>query len=158
MPSTVPEELEEKVQDASFQFLSTDAHIKIELRNTRFILTPEEEQKFNNEEEIGKDLLKASEDYLIAFETQGAENISVRREQFITPNGQEGIKTFGSMDIALDEAGSKIKTEYILLHFRSKNVRQQIVLIWRSGDVYADQIIERILKSIELLKLEEKDQ
>ncbi|MBT8272779.1 MAG: hypothetical protein KJO77_03165 [Bacteroidia bacterium] len=157
VPSLVPEELKERIQDASFQFLSTDGHIKIELSNTRFILSPEEEKQFNNEEEIGKDLLKASEGYLAKFEEQGATNISVRREQFITPNGQEGIKTFGSMDIGLEEGDEKIKTEYVLLHFRSKNVRQQIVMLWMSGDVYADQIIERVSNSVELLKLEEKD-
>lgn len=158
LPSLVPEEQQDKVKDASFQYLSTEAHIKIAVRNTRFILTPEEEKQFNNEEEIGKDLLKASEGHLKAYETDGATNISVRREQFITPNGQEGIKTFGSMDIALEDGSDKMKTEYILLHFRSRNVRQQIVLNWMSDDDYANQLIDRILNSIELLKLEEKDQ
>ena len=30
--------------------------------------------------------------------------------------------------------------------------------MWKDNDVYADQIIDRIMNSIELLKLEEEDQ
>jgi hypothetical protein len=42
-----------------------------------------------------------------------------------------------------------------VLGFTAENVVQQIVLVWRENDVYADQMIERILNSIELNKAEE---
>lgn len=53
--------------------------------------------------------------------------------------------------------GKVEKGNYIILGFTKENILQQVVLIWKQDDVYADQITERIVSSIELLKLREED-
>jgi hypothetical protein len=45
---------------------------------------------------------------------------------------------------------------YVVLGFSTPNLLQQVILIWKEDDVYADQIIERILNSIELITLTEE--
>ena len=42
----------------------------------------------------------------------------------------------------------------MILHFTSENVLQQIILIWEAEDVYANDIMERVLNSVELKKVE----
>jgi hypothetical protein len=153
----IPEELKDKVQNATFQYLSVAANLKIEVRSTKFTLSPEQEEAFKKDEPISNDLLKTSESIITNFESQGGSNITVKRSQFITPNGQEGLKTEGQMDMVLPNASKALPTKYTLLHFRSNNIRQQVMLVWSGDDEYADQIIERMLFSIELLKLEEED-
>ena len=100
------------------------------------------------------DVLKATEGVLDGFEKDGAKNIISRNEQFITPNGQEGVKTFGAAEFLIDDILTKGK--YVVLGFSTPDLLQQIVLIWKEGDVYADQIMERILNSIELITLTEE--
>ena len=88
------------------------------------------------------------------FEKEGAKNIISRNEQFITPNGQEGVKTFGVAEFIIDN--SLTKGEYVVVGFSTPNLLQEVVLIWKKGDVYADQIMERIINSIELISLTEE--
>jgi hypothetical protein len=154
----IAEELRDKIKNATFEFHSTSANLKIGVSSTKFILSPEEEEEFKKDDAISNDLFKTSEGIITNFESQGAKNIIVKREQFITPNGQEGLKTYGTLDMIISEGTEETPAEYILLHFRSNNIRQQVMLVWSDDDDYADQIIDRIMNSIELLKLEEKDQ
>ena len=42
----------------------------------------------------------------------------------------------------------------MLLNFTTENYMQQIVLTWKEDDAYADQIVERIINSVELKKAE----
>ena len=96
-----------------------------------------------------------AEGVLNTFEEKGATNIITRNEQFITPNGQEGIKTFGTADFLVEN--TLIKGQYIILGFSTPNLLQQVILTWKQEDVYADQMIKRILSSIELIKLTEDE-
>jgi arginine utilization protein RocB len=107
-----------------------------------------------NKKEVPIDVLKFAELVLDRFEKEGAKNIISRNEQFITPNGQEGIKTFGTADFVTNNVLSK--GAYIVLGFSTPNLLQQVVLTWKEDDVYADQIMERILGSIELITLTEE--
>ena len=67
-------------------------------------------------------------------------------------------KCFGTADFKIPLTGVVEKGNYIILGFTTENILQQVILIWKDNDVYADQIIDRIMNSIELLKLEEEDQ
>ena len=83
------------------------------------------------------------------------ENIIVKQEQFITPNGAAGLKTYGTANFPIaDDFGSG---NYVLLGFTAENILHTLLITWKDNDVYADQIVERILSSIELIKLEEED-
>ena len=116
----------------------------------------ENQQDQNQEEEKQNkiDLIQVAEQQLKELENKGAQNIITKNEQFITPNGQEGLKTFGTATFALP-TGKKVKGEYVILGFTTENLLQQVILIWQDDDVYADKIIDRILNSVELIKLEE---
>ena len=157
MQVDIPDEYKDKIQNSSFQYFSISGNLKIEVSSTKFKLSPEQEKEYEKDETISNDLLKTSEAIIANFETQGAANITVKRSQFITPNGQEGLQTSGNMEMIIPNVSRPLPTKYTLLHFRSKNVRQQVMLIWSENDVYAEQIMERVLSSIELLKLREED-
>ena len=103
------------------------------------------------EKEVPIDLLKVAEGVLDTFEKNGTKNITTRNEQFITPNGQEGVKSFGTAEFLIEE--KLVKGEYIILGFSTPNLLQQVILTWKENDIYADQMMERILNSIELIKL-----
>lgn len=98
------------------------------------------------------DITKAIEGNLKTLESKGARNIFTKNEKFTTPNGAEGIKTYGTLQYPLQKnTDNFIDGEYALLSFTSGNkILQQIILTWVRDDVYADQIIERILNSVEL--------
>jgi hypothetical protein len=88
------------------------------------------------------------------MEAQGAKNITVLRDKFVTPNGAEGLKTYGTLVIVNPITQKETDGNYIFLHFTAENVLQQIAITYPDNDKYADQVVERILNSIELKKEE----
>ena len=108
--------------------------------------------KFPNSGENKINLEAISEGSIKGMEAQGAQNITVLRDEFMTPNGAEGLKTHGKLTVVDPITKKQQKAEYVLLHFTAENVLQQIVITYPDNDDYADQIIERILNSIELKK------
>lgn len=100
------------------------------------------------------DLNVAVEGNLKMFEKVGAKNLITKREQFITPNAAEGLKVYGTVDLPRPLSEEWDKSKYVILAFTSENVLQQVVLSWKNDDIYAEQIMERILNSVELKKVE----
>ena len=117
----------------------------------------QQDQNQGEEQQNQIDLIQVAEQQLKELENKGAQNIITKNEQFITPNGQEGLKTFGTATFALP-TGKNVKGNYVILGFTTENLLQQVILIWEEDDVYADQISDRILNSIELIKLEEDEE
>lgn len=148
----LPEELKGKVQTITFAFAGIDTPIDVVVNSSKFAAEADEEGK---QKDVPIDLLKVAEGVLDTFEKTGTKNITTRNEQFITPNGQEGIKTFGTAEFLIED--TLVKGEYILLGFSTPNLLQQVILTWKEEDIYAEQIIERILNSIELIKLTEDE-
>nr|WP_321228957.1 hypothetical protein [uncultured Psychroserpens sp.] len=102
------------------------------------------------------DLNLAIEGNLKMYENNGAKNLIVKREQFITPNAAEGLKAYGTAQFPTGEEGEFREGEYVILAFTSENVLQQIVLVWNNQNEYTNQTIDRIIDSVELKKLEEE--
>ena len=155
----IPEEMKSKIKVAAFGYGGLNSTLDIAVVSTKVAQQnpqPNQEgQPETKESEI--DLLQVAEEQLIQLEAKGAQNIITRTEQFITPNGQEGLKTFGTADFVLPVTGKVEKGNYIILGFTAQNIIQQVVLIWKQDDTYADEIIDRILNSIELIKIEEEE-
>tara|TARA_B110000003_G_scaffold182263_1_gene181403 strand:- start:13155 stop:14825 length:1671 start_codon:yes stop_codon:yes gene_type:complete len=145
------EGLKDSIQFASFAYAGNDTPLDIFVTSSKYALQTNQD---NNKKKVPIDVLKSAEMILDRFEKEGAKNIISRNEQFITPNGQEGVKTFGTADFIIDNVLSK--GSYVVLGFSTPNLLQQVVLIWNDDDVYADQIIERILNSVELITLTEE--
>lgn len=148
----LPDEMKGKVQTVTFAYAGTDTPIDVVINSSKYAAETDEEGK---QKDVPIDLLKVAEGVLDRFEENGTKNIITRNEQFITPNGQEGIKTFGTAEFLVED--KLVKGAYILLGFSTPNLLQQVILTWKEEDVYADQIVERILNSIELIKLTKDD-
>ena len=148
----LPEEMKGKVQTVTFAYAGTDTPIDVVINSSKYAAETDEEGK---QKDVPIYLLKVAEGVLDRFEENGTKNIITRNEQFITPNGQEGIKTFGTAEFLVED--KLVKGAYILLGFSTPNLLQQVILTWKEEDVYADQIVERILNSIELIKLTKDD-
>jgi len=149
----LPEEFKDKLTNTTFRYVSLNSGIDVQVSTTVFNYSEEEKKRLASDEAKAKELLSASEKFVERLESQGAKDITVKREQFITPNAAEGLKTYGSMRL---EIGEDVKpASYIIILFKAENVRQQIIIQWKENDDYANQIVERILNSIELKKAEE---
>ena len=146
------EEMKGKAQVVSFAYAEVDTPVDIIVNSSKFAAQAGEDGKAKD---VPIDVLKVAEGVLDRFEKQGAKNIITRNEQFITPNGQEGVKTFGTGEFLVGE--NLVKSEYIILGFSTPNILQQVILTWTANDIYADQIVERILNSIELIKLKDDE-
>jgi hypothetical protein len=148
----LPEDMKGKVQTVAFSYAGTDTPIDVVINSSKYALETDDEGK---QKEVQIDLINAAEGVLDRFEKNGTKNIITRNEQFITPNGQEGLKTFGTAEFLVE--GKLVKGAYIVLGFSTPSLLQQVILTWKEEDVYADQIVERILNSIELIKLTKDD-
>lgn len=111
--------------------------------------------KIKNAQESKIDIQQAIDGSIKTFEAAGAQNIITLNEKFETPNGAEGLKVHGTLDIPVANSDKFEKGSYTILGFTAENVIQQLTLTWRADDVYADDIVERILNSVELKKAEE---
>ncbi|MEZ4793406.1 MAG: hypothetical protein R2783_08100 [Gelidibacter sp.] len=111
-------------------------------------------RKYNLQDSTKIDVNAAAEGTLKLFENNGVKNMITKQEQFITPNAVEGIKVYGTADFPQPLTGDYKKGNYTILLFATKDVLQTITLAWKADDVYADQIMERILNSVELKKVE----
>jgi hypothetical protein len=96
------------------------------------------------------DLIQTAENVIQSYENNGGRDIILKQEQFITPNAAEGLKTFGTMNV-LDEQ-DLVFIHYVLLQFTADNLLQQIELSYRDDDSYANEIIDKIIDTIELKK------
>lgn len=91
------------------------------------------------------------EEKLLLLEEAGATNLIVMDEPFTTENGINGIKASGEFNISLgDNKYKNEKSEYELLIFSHGGSIQEILIVIEKGDIYAQQIKERILNSVEI--------
>ncbi|MBT8269627.1 MAG: hypothetical protein KJN59_10425 [Bacteroidia bacterium] len=156
--TNLPVELQGQVEEDIFAFGDLKSSFYIMVSTTKRIA---EAQGPQADEENPKadpiDLRQAAERAMVRLEDEGVQNIIIKNEQFITPNGQEGLKTHGLADIPVNESGGLAQGKYVHLGFSNEQVLQQIVMTWRRNDTYAEEMVERILSSIELLKIEEEE-
>lgn len=109
---------------------------------------PQQNQAQQQAPEI--DLNMVTESVIKEMEQKGMTNIFVKRDKFTTPNGAEGLKTHGTMSVPILQTENYIAANYTMLHFTSQNVLQQIIVTWPQNDAYADEMVERIINSVEL--------
>lgn len=141
----IPDEYKASVNMTSFVYGSLLEDFSVAVNTTSFKQAPEG----------GIDVEKTIEKTMKTMEDQGATDIVTLNEKFTTPNGAEGIKTHGSFKFDRFKSGNFEVLKYVMFHFTSENVLQQILLTYPDNDIYANQIIERILNSVELKQAEE---
>lgn len=96
------------------------------------------------------DLRQVSENAIKKLENSGLENIFVKNDKFVTPNNATGLKTHGTASFPISKSDRFVEGEYIFLHFTTENIVKEIAITYHKGDEYAEEIVERILNSVEL--------
>ena len=83
------------------------------------------------------------------LEAKGARNIITKQEEFVTPNGAEGLRIYGTMNLSLG-AEKFVEKAYSILNFALSGY-QQVVVIYDAEEEVAEEIAQRIIGSVELL-------
>ena len=109
--------------------------------------------KFKQESEI--DLSKSVDGSIQVLESQGAQDMLVKQDEFNTKQGIRGLKAYGTFSRINTITKSSTKFYYEILLFNQEGGLQQILILHQEGDYYANQISERILNSVELKKVSE---
>jgi hypothetical protein len=137
----IPDELKGKVEMNAFAYGGYLEDFAIILNNTRV----------PGDQEI--DLQKAVDGSISGMEQQGAKNLVVKSEKYTTPEGAEGLKTFGSGEFPVEGKPETFRTgEYVMLSFTTPGVIQQIIVMHRQDDKYATEMTDRVVNSVELQK------
>lgn len=87
---------------------------------------------------------------LASWEAAGIRNIITKQEEFNSKSGVAGLKVYGTGQMKTPDSNNSRKLAYTVLLFGGKGFIQQIVLTWEDGDEYAEQIVERILASVDV--------
>ncbi len=90
------------------------------------------------------------EKFLKGLESKGAKNIITKQEEFTTITGVKGLKIYGSGKFVVPEHTELIDGNYIVLSFGGPGFQQQVILTWSEDDSYAQEIIDRILRTVEV--------
>ncbi|WP_422083026.1 BatD family protein [Ulvibacterium sp.] len=135
----IPPEAKDKVKELqTFAYRNDDALFTIAATSTTFTQPAEPEFEQTIEQLIQN------------FERNGAKNIITKQEEFTTISGVKGIKTYGSGKFKVPESNDLVKGEYVILSFGGKGFQQQILLTWLDDDTYAREIVDRMLKTLEV--------
>ena len=87
---------------------------------------------------------------LSTFESLGVKNIITKQEEFTTKSGVKGLKTYGTGNFKNPVNNESKRAKYNILSFGGKGFMQQIIITWEDGDAYAEQIVDRILSSLDV--------
>jgi len=118
--------------------------------NYYFEVTTMKFQEGKQEEinQIGFELIL--EQNYTSWEKQGARNILMQHEQYKTPQGIEGVKAYGTMNFINPVTKSSTKTYYEMLVFKQSGGMQQIITMINESDPNKNEIIDKIINSVEL--------
>nr|WP_299386600.1 BatD family protein [Allomuricauda sp.] len=135
----LPEETKELINE--FQTFSYGSYIGVFSVATSSV-TYKEKADPNFEAAIGATLA--------SFEQYGLRNIITKQEEFETKSGIAGLKTYGTGNIKNPVNNQSRRAKYNILSFGGKGFMQQIIITWEDGDDYAEQIVARILTSLDV--------
>jgi len=135
----IPAEVKATIKELQ-SFMFRDAKALFTLATTSTTFTQPAEPEFE----------KTIEQLLKNFEDNGAKNIITKQEEFVTVTGVKGLKTYGSGKFKVPETEELVKGKYVILSFGGKGFQQQVLLTWQDGDEYAQEIIDRVLTTIEV--------
>ncbi|WP_426432438.1 hypothetical protein ACPX19_05980 [Winogradskyella sp. HB-48] len=151
LDSALTKEAQQNVKLTTFMYGTLLDIFSVTVNNTTLNIPPQQGQQQVEDDKPLFDLLQISEASIKGFEEKGAMDIIVKRDQFITPNAAEGLKTYGTFGLKMPNKKESVDAEYVMLLFSNqKNVLQQVIITWPQDDDYADKIVERILNSVEL--------
>ncbi len=105
--------------------------------------------RFSKKQDIALDT--ALDAVLDDLEQSGAKNMVVKRDDFETDKGINGLKAYGEFNVQVaDNKVLKEKSTYELLLFAQENGLQEVLIVYQDDGKYAEVIKKRIEASIEL--------
>jgi len=111
--------------------------------------------KYKESQEV--DLEAALEGALSFIEKQGGTNMVVKREDFETDKGINGVKGYGEFKLITQNGKTlPIPYNYEVLLFSQQQGLQQVIVVYQSNEKYGEQIKERVINSVELEVSESK--
>ena len=96
------------------------------------------------------DFKKTLESFLKELEKKGVKNIITKQEEYTSISGVKGIKIYGSGKFPIGKPQEMLKGNYSLLLFGGEGFQQQVALTWVDGDTYAEEIVNRILSTVDV--------
>ena len=132
-------EMKGNIQDLQI-FMYRDADALFTVGTTSTTLTQEAEPDFEQSIEM----------FIKNLEEKGAKNIITKQEEFTTVSGVKGIKVYGSGQFAVPESDDLVRGKYSVILFGGKGFQQQVILTWLDDDQYAEEIVERIQRTLEV--------
>lgn len=96
------------------------------------------------------DLTKVMDGVAKMMELQGATNILFKQEEFNTNTNLKGQKAYGTMTVNDKISKKSIRAYYEVLFFKQEQGLQQIMVFRNEEDLYGKEIMERVMKSVEL--------
>ncbi len=96
------------------------------------------------------DYQKSIDQILKDFVDKGARNIITKQEEFSSASGVPGVKVYGSAIFQGEDGSDRVKGKYAIILFGGKGFQQQVILSWEDGDPYAEEIINRVISSIDV--------
>jgi hypothetical protein len=136
----IPPEARAAIQDMdAFAYNNPRANLSIAAVSTLF-----------SKADTPPDYDQAVDQVLAGFEKNGARNIITKQEEFTTVSGVTGLRVFGRGDFKMPDSEEYVKGRYTVLLFGGNGFLQQVVISWEDGDAFAEQIVERILETVEV--------
>ena len=106
--------------------------------------------EFNEPVEVELD--QVLDQVLSGMEQMGVTNMVVKKDEFNTEKGMKGVRAYGDFRIK-DAKGNYVsdkKQNYQVIIFGQKTGLQQVVIASNEDDSYAEEVVDRIVGSIEL--------
>ena len=133
-----PEQKADVQEVQGFEYGSPDGMFSVSVTST--MLAAETEPDYEH----------SIEAFIKNLEANGAKNIITKDEEFTTVTGVTGVKLYGSAKFAVPDSKELVQGKYNVLLFGGKGFQQLVMLTWTDGDTYAEQIVERILRTVEV--------
>lgn len=135
----IPLEFQNKIKELhTFGYHNDDAVFTVASTSTTLVEQEEPEHE------------KTIENLIQSFEKKGAKNIITKNEEFETISGVKGLKTYGSGKFKVPDSEELVRGKYIIFSFGGPGFQQQILITWLDEDTYAQEIVDRIVSTLEV--------
>ena len=122
----------------AFEYRSTSGFFNVTVSS--ITMTELEEPKFD----------QTVDQMIKGFEKMGAKNIITKEEEFVTISGVKGAKVFGSGKFPVPDSNELLRGKYNMILFGGKGFQQNITITWLDGDTYAEEIVDKMLTTLEV--------
>ncbi|WP_299891477.1 hypothetical protein [uncultured Lacinutrix sp.] len=139
-----------KVKASGFNYGGIDDILSVTLSTVMLQKQVREAQTQEQADAPEIDLAEIGEAIVRSLESKGVKDIVILNDKFTTPNGAEGLRLYGTLSLPTAGSESLRAGKFNVLLFTVENILQQIIITSEDNDVYLEDLVKRILDSIEL--------